>query len=284
MKSVWYEMGMRNGEFRGVVPAAFMNSAYRFFLDLRDRCRQNINPAYTPPVHEQNFTFNGVDRFGYWRGWNNFDFYESFFTFQPSPHGTPLGIPIPEELWKTAEPDWEKVFFTEEEILGEKTIHHPSMASQRGEGPTAARYGNGTEWEKQRYRLILKMRYCLVPLQIYARRSYNDSTFYEYYGSRSGCINNSAFYWADYPQLYVKLPEYWTQEKTVYKIGIYAENLTSCSKVPLEGSRWISDKSFRTVREPAVNYWQSHSILRIYGAVDLSTHPDFKKYFHSDTN
>ena len=267
MKSVWYEMGMRDGAFRGTVPAAFMNCAYRFFLDLRDQCRKDLAPGYVCPEREKNFSFNARDKFGRWRGYEG-DIYKKNFTFQ----APPMGTPIPEELWSTSRPEWKKVRFTEEEILGEEIISY-------GDGPGYSFHS--TEWEKQRYRLIQKMRYSLIPLQItFSTIDHTKQERWEEYYGNTGCIDREVFPWDSLYRLRVKIPDYWAQPGVPCKIGICAENLTSALNVPLNGCRWVAQKNFTTAGTADKKPWLGRSKLRIYAAVDLAGHPDYAKYFH----
>lgn len=269
MSNVWYEMGMRDGVFRGTVPAAFMNETYRFFLNLREACRKIVNPAYITPESEKNYTFNARDRFGHWRGFD-YDTYRDKFTYQP----VPLGSPIPEEVWNAEKPEWKKTAFSEKELLNEEIIPHE--LTYGGRGPYL---NNTTQWEKQRYRLIQKMRYCIIPLQVAVRENYgNKDLWREYYGS-TGCVDSAFFNWETYLQLRITVPDYWTKEGTCYKIGLFAENKDPYTKAPISGCRWEERRELTTSKAPADAPYLGRSVLRIYGAADLSTHPDYSKYF-----
>ena len=270
MDSVWYQMGMRDGAFRGTVPAAFMNNAYRFFLDLRDQCRKVLSPGYIPPESENKFSFNARDRYGRWRGYPDI-IYRNMFTFQQ----VPMGSPLPEEVWNAPKPKWDKVNFTEEEILNEEIIPF---------GTFRGKPADSTEWETQRYRLIQKMRYCLIPLLIeVSTLDYQKRETWQDYHYNSGCVDQETFHWDYWYRLKVKIPDYWSQKNVISKIGINAENLTSANNVPINGSRWMEQKSFTTAKNTGNSLWLGTSKLRIYGAVDLASHPDFAKYFHHTT-
>lgn len=269
-RSIWYEMGMRDGVFRGTVPAAFMNAAYRFFLTLRDQCRMNVYDSYRPSASETAFVFNARDKFGNWRGFD-YRMFRDKFTFQ----APPLGSPIPEELWTTGRPEWTKISFSEEELLGEEIIPHPYNADNTGRA--IGRLSMSMQWETQRYKLIQKMRWCIIPLKVSVRYSHYNDWWREWYGNRA-CIDYN-FPWEIYPQIKVSFSDYWTQEDTVYKIGIYAKKLHPDYRTPIEGCYWVKDKTFTTPPWPPDQRWFGESSLRIYGAVDLSTHPDYQHYF-----
>ena len=278
MNSIWYEMGLRNGTFKGTVPAVFMNSAYRFFLDLKTRCRQSIVPGYTPSGKDVQFTFTGRDRQGRWHTPWTQDFYREFFTFGSVPMGTPVG----KEFWESEKPVLtdEVLAPAEENILGEEIALAPSAYT--GD----LRLINDISWEKQRYLLIQKMRYCIIPLKILSRKKNYISSWtkwYEYLGN-TGCVDRKSFYWGDHSQLHIKFPEYWTAGNTRCRIAVNARNLTSGYKVPVEGNFWCSGVEYITPPPPERDLWYSSSQLRIYGVVDLASHPEWQKYFDTETN
>ena len=267
-ESIWYKMGMREGVFRGTNPATFLNEAYRFFLNLKDQCYRDAYNSWVTPESEKNYTFNARDKFGVWRGITD-AIYQNRFTFQTAP----LGSPIPEELWTTDTPQWVKSSFTEQEILNEEIIPHELTISH------GAPYRSmSMQWEKQRYRLIQKMRYCLIPLKILTTTGYDLSSWYEWYGN-TGCIDKPSFSWESHPRIKVTVPDFWTKEGTQYKIGIFAKSSDNYTRSPLNGCRWFTQKELTTTAAPSGSPWTGSSTLRIYGAVDLSTHPDYSKYF-----
>ena len=271
-ESTWYRMGMREGVFRGTTPAVFMNELYKFFLNLRDQCRRDVYSTYVTPESEKNFNFTGRDKFGRWQGLG-YDFYRSKFTYQP----VPLGSPIPEELWTTENPEWKKTSFSEKELLNEEIVPHELTISYNG-GPYKSM---SMQWEKQRYRVVQKMRYCIIPLKILTRDTWWDPSgerWYEWYGN-TGCVDQGSFSWESYRQLKVSVPDFWTKEGTQYKIGVFAENNEPYTQAPVSGCRWFTQKELTTSQAPAGSKWRGSSTLRIYGAVDLSTHPDYSKYF-----
>lgn len=270
MNSVWYEMGMRSGLFKGTNPATFMNCAYRFFLDLRYQCRKSWDPSIVLPDYETKFVFNARDK--NWRDFTN-NFYRRYFTYRE----VPMGTPIPEEVWNSDKPTWEKTSFTEEEILGEKPIIHP-LEDLSKPGGGKGQFSMTCDWESQRYRLIQKMRYCLVPIKIMVFEALYDKTWKNWYGN-TGFLDRDGFGWEGYSRVRASFFDYWTQGNTVFKIGIFAENKTPGLKVPFNGGRWISQKEFTSAKAPDDDPWLGISTLRIYGAVDLSTHPDYEKFF-----
>ena len=273
--SVWYEMGIRKGKFRGVVPVHFLDKACRFFSSLREECRKSLSPEYA--AGEKESTFSNKDKSGAWQVnsgnlWRLFS-YEGNISGKPVP---PLGTPVPEELWSGDPPDWSKNFFSEEEILGEKVIPHP-LDNNRG-GGRFLRTPIG--WEQQRYWLIQKMRFCIVPLKITWCSSF-DNVWYEHsggYAGERGFINSDAFNWEGRKYLRLTFPDFFLQGACCCKIALAAEKISG-KKVPIEGKRWITGFPFTTAAPPGDESWDGISKLRVYGIADLSTHPGFASYF-----
>ena len=277
MKSVWYESGMRNGLFYGTVPAVFMNNLYQFFLNLRDQCRVEVSPGYVCPEHERKFYFNARDRFGHWLGYKPL-IYRNMFTF--TSWQVPLGTPCTAALWNAPKPNFDKISFTESELLEEEEIYvHPVSLS-----PGSSGWENkSTVWERQRYRLVQKMRYCFVPLHVRINVVESGKEVWRNYYGNTGCIDQAYFAWGAHRQVEIRFSDYWAQESVDYKMGICAESLSTFNDVPVEGSGWVKQKIFTTARAPSGGSWQGVSALKVYGVVDLATHPDFSKYFDIQT-
>ena len=280
MKSLWYEMGIREGLFTGTVPAVFMNSAYRFFLDLKTKCRQSVVPGYRAPEKDESFTFYGRNRNGLWCDRQTFfdpkQFFREKFTFDK----VPMGTPVTEKFWNAETPELtdEVLNPSEKTILGEDVIPSPA------ESPMRIMLLDDSSWEKQRYRLIQKMRYCIVPLKIIYRTKdykYKWSKWYEYLGN-TGCINTNNFDWSRYSQLRIQIPEYWAAATARCRICITARNNTPYYKVPVEGEILINGNTYMTAQLPGEELWYSNSQLRIFGLIDLATHPDWQKYFDTE--
>lgn len=270
-------MGIRDGRFQGTVPAAFMNGAYRFFLDLKTKCRQSVVPGYRAPERDEQFSFTGRNRNGLWCDrtsfWNPEEFFREKFTFDK----VPMGTPVTEKFWNAETPVWtdEVLQPSEKTILGEEIIPSPA------ESPMRIMLLDDPSWERQRYRLIQKMRYCIVPLKIIYRtkdHKYKWSKWYEYLGN-TGCIDSKYFDWNQYSQLRIQIPKYWATETARCKICITAKNNTPYYKVPVEGNILIDGNACMTSPPPDKETWYSNSQLRIYGLIDLATHPDWQKYF-----
>jgi hypothetical protein len=83
--------------------------------------------------------------------------------------------------------------------------------------------------------------------------------------------------WENENQYRITVPSYWCADGIDYKIGIFAKTLSTGLKTALEGCYWRKTKSFVTSLVPRNEAGLSE--VRIYGAVDLATHPDFKHYF-----
>lgn len=277
MSSIWYEMGIREGLFTGTVPAAFMNAAYRFFLDLKTKCHQSINSKYLPAEKDDKFSFTGRNKNATWHDrqtfWMPSEFFRKNFTFDK----IPMGTPVTEKFWNTETPELtdEVLNPSETTILGEESIPSPA------ESKYTLMLLNDVSWESQRYRLIQKMRYCIVPLKIEYRTKnykYEWSSWYEYLGN-TGCIDKISFDWSRYSQLRIQIPEYWAAETARCKICITARNNTPYYKVPVEGNILINGNTYTTPKPPEKETWYSTSQLRIYGLIDLASHPDWQKYF-----
>jgi outer membrane protein insertion porin family len=69
-------------------------------------------------------------------------------------------------------------------------------------------------------------------------------------------------------------------EGVQYKIGIWAENHTPEYEVPVNGGLWKNEKEYTFVNSAPI---YGTSEVRIYGAVDLKLHPDFREYFENET-
>jgi hypothetical protein len=174
---------------------------------------------------------------------------------------------LPKEVWDDPHPQWE-----------EKTLH-PELADILQEEPFSPELTErnctvyrGLEIPTQIYTLIQKMRYCIIPLECFFSNQWQDWTEWFY---NTGCINQPQYYWNYNRRLKVIIPEYWRKENTQYKIGVYAKNTTPGDAVPVNGSFWKNAAEYTT---PGIASTNGISDVRIYGAIDLSTHPDFKKY------
>ena len=271
-QSVWYIMGMRDGIFYGTDPADFMDTAYRFFLDLKNRSRQSASPVFVPNEREVNFTFSGRKK-NVAREMGE-DFYKKYFAYQPLPFGTP----VKEALWYAEKPDlFSEDFDTaEEKILGETLIPHPD----NGRWDKVNAMDFDLEWEKQRYRLIQKMRYCVVPLKVFCRSRGYSGVWHPWseFHYNTGCVDQTDLLWERFSQFKISFPEYWIPEGTSFKIGITANSNMPNAPVPFNGKRWITAKEYITPY-PSGDISYSSSQIRIYGFVDLATHPDWAKFF-----
>ena len=260
-ESAWYAMGMRDGNFCGVNPATFLNTAYRFFLTLKTSCRKAVTPEYRPSDAEESFSFNGLAKSREYLDWEYYSTKERF-----SYDRAPLGAPFAPEKWEDPHPLWDAEVLerTRDDVLGEESFTHgPHDTYTRG-------FIFDLQFQKQLYKLIQKFRFSIIPLEV----SYlgNDGKWHEWFGN-TGCVNLTC-YWSSYKRWKVRIPEYFRKEQALCKIGVYAKNQSPGYRVPIDGSFWNESYEYTT---PAVSS-TGWSTLRIYGAIDLSTHPDFKKY------
>ena len=270
-------MGVRDGKMRGVNPCSFLNSAYGFFQELRRQIWPDDRGAQLP---EWDFFLRrkaGERERSCWGDWLLLGRYLSF----PSANEK-LGRPIPETFWNSL-PLWGNIFAqTEETLLDEEIAPSP--------------YGDyypGTEimdpaWPLQRYRLIQKMRYMTVPLKIRTReydRFSHTVNWRDYAETYPRSINKDSFYWngrdneGQYVQIEAQIPEYWAQGNTVCKIGLEGGWKYSDSRPPppIDGCAWHNGTWYLSGEYTGLN--SSPGIVRLFGAADLATHPDFARYF-----
>ena len=270
MNSVWYDMGIRDGNFTGVLPSRFLNAAYRFFFELYMRSHQSLEPEWKPWDFEKRdeFKFNGL------RKWDmdgdERRFLLNCFSFQSVPYGSPLS----QTFWESSRPEWsyETLYPTEAALIGEEIA--PNPVQQLDFKKCLQRVGNFL-WEKQRYKVINQMRFCTIPLQVrYRTKTYPEWTAYSQINHINATIG-----WQNEIQFKITIPSYWCADSVDRKIGICAKTLSENLKTALEGCYWRKTDLFVTDTVP--DRESGLSELRIYGAVDLATHPDFKHYFQN---
>lgn len=260
-------MGVRDGEFCGVDPGTFLNAAARFFLKLKHISRKSVLPGYKPDAKEEAFSFAGTARWKEYLDWDN-EACQGKFLYKEAP----MGVPLSQEIWESSGCTWTR------EVLA------PPLASVLRETPVKKSniskgflYSEHLAWQKQLLKLIGAMRYCIIPLSI----SYlnTDDKWYEWFGG-TGCINSTSFRWWSMKKLKIKLPDLLNKGGIEFKIGVCARNLTPEYPSPVEGTFWKTDDEYTISIAPDA---YGSSELRIYGAADLSRHPEFKEYFDSDT-
>lgn len=264
--SVWYDLGIRDGEFHGVDPTRFLNTAANFFIKLKHSCRKSIMPGYTANNKALSYSFAGLCR---WHGSQQLDWSNPYckdrFIYQRAPLGTPI---TPENL--AADPIWDNNVTSPslESILKEPRITREYAAG--------VRFYDELEWQKQLMKLIQAMRYCIIPIDVHYML--HDGIWREWYHA-TGCVNNNV-YWSDKKRMHVRIPEYWDHEGLRFKLGVWAKKASEGEGVPVEGAFWVNAKEYTIVVPPEL---YTNSLLRIYGVIDLSIHPDFREYFeHSE--
>ena len=151
-----------------------------------------------------------------------------------------INRPVPEASWNNS-PDWAAInALSTAAILGETVIECPYRSS---------RDVMLADWPRQRLKLIRLSRYMVVPLD--------------------GAPYLSGYYqWDDGKTLTASFPAYW-QQATSRKIGVNGE-----SGKPVSGQFWQADTWSFTYTGDGTDQQ-----LSVYGAVDLTTHPDFEQYF-----
>lgn len=252
-------MGIREGKFCGVEQTKFLNTLYRFHYDLHQKCRSSLGSDNVLPSY-YDVTFTGRAK------WNQGGLYnfESYVDALCAIHRVPFGTLITQEYWNSAEPKWEAKTIEPDikDLLGEEKVTYPAFSSGIYVG--IKRVGD-IAWEKQQYKLAKEMRYCIVPLILEGLGAE---------ANRQGFANWVNWTW-DVVPVKIQIPEYW--KKADCKIGIYAKVIDGMHPT-INGCFWVSGKT-AYVKEPVADARITRSEVRIYGAVDLATHPDFKKFF-----
>lgn len=265
MSSIWHEMGIRDGKFCGVEQTKFLNTLYRFNYELQQELRKSLNEESWGLRSYYDKSFNGRPKWNpgkYTYHESNFEeFVEEMTTIPRAPFGTP----ITQEYWNSAEPKWEEktLLPTLKDLLGEEKITYPARTTGTYGG--IKRVGD-IAWEKQQYRLVQAMRYRIVPLLfqgLSAEAAHYGYADFKHYGWGISNIK-------------IEVPEKWRQADC--KIGIFAKVVNDGREAPIDGCFWVSGKT-PYVKEITQKPFQTASELRIYGAVDLATHPDYQKFF-----
>ena len=257
MKSIWYEMGLREGEFRAVEHTRFLNGVYSFYHTLQTCCRRTAGENWA--LHSYyTLSFNGRPKWNPGKNGSSFEaLVDEVCRFPPVPFGTP----VTKTYLENPDPVWDEATLapTAEHFIGEALLPY----SGRNTFPMEAKLRKGAfAWEKQQYRLIQSMRYCIVPLELKGLGA--EAAHY-------GFVNCEAWPWGK-EDIEIKLPQYWALPDS--KIGIYAQGGES---PPIEGSFWVSGETPYRVKGTAAR--PGSSTLRIYGVTDLAHHADFEKYF-----
>lgn len=263
--SVWYDMGMRDGKFCGVNPCTFLNTAYRFFFELKTACRRSIAPGYSPSDSDKYFSFTGKAIYEEYLAWNR-GVGQDRLSYGNAPYGTPF----PREKWDAPRPSWEDDTLSPKlaDVLQEEPFSFPNQyAGQFFSSKTL-------DFSKQLYSLIQKMRFCIIPIECFYR---DPGSLKWHKWSNYGYLNRTVS-WGGKRRLKFQIPEYWRKEQTQCKIGVCARNITPEFKVPIDGSFWEGTEY--TTPESADDVY-GESEMRVYGVIDLSTHPDFRKYIDS---
>ena len=258
--SVWSEIGIIDGgTFFGVLPGAFLQTAWGFLSEIKNRLWPWM---YQMSAHD----FSGWQKSWPIPDWQ-YDYFERSFRVIDS--YVTFGAPVSPAVL-SGSPDWNAVFTaTEGGLLGQTVIPFPYYMRKISVMAPG--------WYKQRYALYQLFRYTVVPLDITLRHYYNNTRT----DVETDHVASSYFVWGTeeshggsdwYDKIDVSFPAYWSQATTC-KIGIEGE-----AGKPL-GISWVDGKTWSyqyTGAEP------TSQTLTIYGAVDLTTHPDFSQYFDID--
>ena len=276
-------MGLFDGRMNGVNPCTFLNAAYGLSHDLRQKMWPDRPILHTP---EFDYTCHrkGTDGRGSQSFWPRENWYYSF------PYDelgwSQLGRPVPEEYWNDL-PRWSEIYTYDEQMLIEEEI---IPTPYRQGGPSIA----DPAWPLQRHKVIQHMRYLSVPLDIRTKeyngqigvnewKDYKDEDHYY----RDNCIDRDNFYWATTwgcVQVEARISEYWRQGNTVCKIGYEGRWKDDWDQqhhppAPLNGCAWSNGNYFLSSEFNLPGYNHGRCIVKLYGVVDLATHPDFEQYF-----
>ena len=268
--SVWSDIGVVDDHLNAVNPCAFLNAAYGFFKGMRYQIAVITHAMPTLPDYDFLFRRKSNPR-----------------ALRPDAFSCPmepdmLGRPIPENYWNTL-PQWGEIFAqTEETLLGEDIVPFPY-----------SRTGNSImspEWPLQRYKIIQKMRYMTVPVELRAKEygkwidySHRWDIYDSYRPITEYGMNTDKFWWrksGQYSQLEAQIPEYWSKGNTVCKIGYigrWALPDDPNPPPPINGCAWSGGSLYLT--EEYMGTYSGRAVIQLYGAVDLATHPDFAQYF-----
>lgn len=277
MSTIWHDMGIRDGKFLGVEPYVFLRECASFFYELDIACRKVKNPSYDPGYTLAQRSYYGHAKHRTPLTWNNSDC-KSRFCYKEAPYGVPLA----QDVWESPGTEWPKEVLAPslESVIKEAPVELPLVNYYY---PIGCMHTGNLDWQKQLLKLIRAMRYCIIPLTI----SYQEDNG-KWFDMISPSVNAAQFHWGLYRQIRIKIPEYWQGEESAagetnsFKIGIYARNITpdyvdENNIPPVTGMFWTTDKEY--IINVTEENSSSLSELRIYGAVDLSKHPDFRKYF-----
>ena len=261
MSSVWYDIGIRNGEMFGVNPCTFLTTAYGFWRLLKSKLRPLV---YIPPEYD----FSMISKWPLQGDIATQIFWANHLEGYLAPYDTVSFSmwPVKSAFW-SGSPDFSGIFAvdTESDLIGETIVPYPYS--------TYVSDLMDPRWPLQRYAVIQHMRYILVPLDI--RLKMFSSSEYGGWWKDADHIDESRFSWGvgnnSCDKIEIAFPEYWQQGDTACKIGINGE-----SGKPISGDFWFSGRSYSYTFSGPDDAEQS---LKIFGAVDLATHPDFTQYF-----
>jgi hypothetical protein len=163
--------------------------------------------------------------------------------------------------------------------LQEEIVLHPLLHLERFDISTLA---EDMKWQHQRYALIQQLRFMIIPMACWAKMGNtwveNSSEGYIYWPCVGDEINCYPFYGIRGIKFVV--PDYWAQAGVSYKIGIVIYPRWHEHHIPLSGAFWHYAKEF--VSETKDN-WDGYAEFSAFAVVDLSTHPDFAKFYDAET-
>ena len=266
--SVWSDMGLVEGRMNGVDPCVFLDTALAFFEEVRFRTLEN---------YRRNEGSFGLRLMGLGETYTRY--FSCFDAYFPERR---LGMPVPERFWEGT-PVWSTVFgLGEAGVLEEDVLFPPDTRYFRVTDPA---------WPLQRYRLIQRMRYLTVPAEVRILKGYDG----QWYAGGGGALDHwylrgwwyeaydRPFYWEPNgsKRIRVRIPEYWTRENTVCRIGFEVEKINSGTPdPPISGCFWHRGNEYLSAEYAGPE--ETSCYMRGFGVADLSTHPDFAQYFDID--
>ncbi len=274
--SVWSDIGIRKGEFFAVNPTLFLATVFQFFTETREVLyREWQFGASYPHEWRKSISFNWCSKRDeiYTSGGHGGVFAENMLGLNIDLNsGPPLhdftSLFMPPDTWCARPGDvWDMPLFREDkDVFGDMLILHPLQQAQSGDAFLA----DDIKWQHQRYELIQRLRFLVIPMAIYVKwtkdadwEAYSDGMLGEVFNIFDGVWGIKAV-----------VADYWARDGVSFKIGVRSEG-----DFPVVGNFWHNGKEF--VFDNGENIGRFNSYINIFAVVDLATHPDFEKYYDS---
>lgn len=282
--SIWSEMGVRDGQFSGVKPLSAIDAIWNFFNDVRYAVYMSPHIGVYPEewLWKVGFTFDGRYKFSR-QDSIDVDILRNGELKLPIVESGPdfVGSFISADTWCQA-PDWtlDKFIKADSEALTDDIVLHP-LVSLSPYGPFVL--AEDFSWYRQRYALIQKLRFLVVPMDIWYK-SFDGEWWQEYHNVYEGgylyfpckseyepCFSLNAIKGVRF-----SIPDYWAQDGVDFKIGV---QIDPSKYSPVKGQFWYYGKTYTIETEKR---WDGSGVFSAFAVVDLATHPDFAKYYDAE--